>query len=317
MRLLFLNDAPIIKYGLAAGVEELGFPVSIIGLWKYSTPEDQRVALQKSIESFHPDAVFIEGHPGIDQRTLFDAVKDLKQNLVYWAIEDPPHHSWISVPYAQHSRIVFTTAVEYISKYKALGIPSDLLLFGCNPKIHRRVKPQVNLAHDIVFVGSNYDIRYEATKNILQPLLEEEFDLFVWGLWWDDPKRPVTVPPEKYGGILPYEKLAEAYSSAKIVLGLHCDASSRTQTSMRTFEVLGCNAFYLTQYTPAHEHHFDNHKHLVWSQSPQETVSLARYYLEHPRERETIAHAGQSEVYAKHNYRQRAEHLIGFLEKYL
>lgn len=315
MRVLFLNDAPIIKYGIAAGMEELGLPMKILALWKYKQPEEQELQLRIAIDSFKPDAVFIEGHPGIHLNTLFTTIKELKQNLIYWAIEDPPHHKWISIPYARHSKVVFTTSIELIDKYKALGVESDLLLFACNPNIHKQVESVPALSHNIVFVGSNYDSRYEATRTIIEPLLKE--DIYVWGLWWDDPKRPVNIPSDKYGGLLPYEELASVYASAKIVLGLHCDASSKTQTSMRTFEVLGCGAFYLTQYTPAHEHLFRNKEHLTWSRNPEETVRLVRHYLDHPEERRRIAQLGQEEVYKKHTYLLRAAEVKRTLERCL
>lgn len=86
---------------------------------------------------------------------------------------------------------------------------------------------------------------------------------------------------------------------------------------MRTFEALGCGAFYLTQKTPAHGHLFVPGRHLVWSEEPQQTVELARYYLGHPDRRQSVAAAGQAEVYARHTYRHRAESLLAAISPHL
>jgi spore maturation protein CgeB len=128
-----------------------------------------------------------------------------------------------------------------------------------------------------------------------------------------DGKRPFRLEKCYYGGYLPYERLPAAYSSAKIVLGLHSVDSSPSMMSMRTFEALGCGAFHLTQWTPAIENYFSNHKHLVWSKSPEETMELAQYYLGKEHLREKIARTGQQEVYDKHTYLHRARDLLAAL----
>lgn len=316
MKVLFVNDAPLIKYGLARGFEKAKADVKILPLWRFD-PGRQEQELSHAAEEFKPDMVIAEGHSGLDQPSFFQCVKKLNLNLIYWAIEDPPHIDWISMPYARESKFVFTTAVECVERYRNEGIPAETLLFACEPDYHHRMMPTDAYKHDIVFVGSNYDIRYDAARTMVLPLIERGYDIMVWGLWWDDRSRPVQIPQEHYGGLMPYEDLAKVYSSAKIVLGLHCDDSSITQTSMRTYEALGCGAFYLTQYTKAHEHLFSHRKHLSWSHSPEETVESVDYYLQHEEERKEIAQEGQAFVYANHTYEQRAQQVLRVAEKYL
>jgi Uncharacterized protein conserved in bacteria len=168
-------------------------------------------------------------------------------------------------------------------------------------------------------VGNNYHkyaARIRGLDILLKPLLAGGYDLKIYGnQWWVDEKRPLSLDSRHYGGYLPYEMLPAAYSSAKIVLGLHSVDCSPTMMSMRTFETLGCGAFHLSQWTPAIENLFVNHSHLVWSKSAGETVELIKYYL--PREdlRKKIARAGQEEVYKKHTYLARAEELKSFLRE--
>lgn len=84
--------------------------------------------------------------------------------------------------------------------------------------------------------------------------------------------------------------------------------------SMRTFEILGCGGFFLTQHTRAIEYMFKNHTHLVWSKSYEETVELMDYYLNNESERERIALNGQQFVYENHTYEKRASEIIKALK---
>lgn len=317
MRILFTNDAPLIKYGLAKGFAKNGCQNKIISLCQIKKKEQEK-KLKNIIEEFKPDFIFTEGHAvGIHQPSFFKCLKEMNIPLFYWAIEDPVHLNWISLPYAQHSTIVFTTAIECVEKYEKKGIKADTLLFACNPEFHKKTAIHHEYKHDLAFVGSNYDIRYDAARQLIIPLIEKDYDIKVWGLWWQDKKRPVTIADKYYGGLLAYEELAKVYSSTKIVLGLHCDASSLTQSSMRTYEVMGCGAFYLSQYTKAHEHLFNYGQHLVWSKSKEETLKLVDYYLQHEKERKKIGLQGQEYVYKHHTYTQRAEKVLNIAETLL
>lgn len=93
--------------------------------------------------------------------------------------------------------------------------------------------------------------------------------------------------------------------------------TSPTQTSVRTFEIMGTGGFYLTCYTSSHENLFKNHEHLVWSASPEQTVELIDYYLKHDDERTAIASKGQAEIFGKHTYYHRGHQFEKEMTPYL
>lgn len=317
MRVLFANNPPVIQAGIARGLARLGHEVLVFPLWQ--TPyERQEEVLAPTVEAFRPDVIFTEGDPpNFNKPVIYDLCQARGIPHVYWAIQDPLWHKEISAYCASHADLVFTTAAELVPVYRAMGKPAELLLFACNPEYHHRTLSDPALQHEVVFVGNNYPERAEATERVIGPVLAGGYDLMVWGLWWTDQDKPFHLPARHCGGYLSYDRMAEVYSSAAIVLGLHLDATSPTQTSIRTFEVLGCGAFYLTQYTPAHANLFENGKHLVWSASPEETKDLVAFYLNHPAERERIATAGQAEVYARHTVTHRAEQVVEALRLHL
>lgn len=306
----------MITHGLGTALTELGETVKIIdaGYLSHQDPD----FLERTITSFGPDYVCSQGGWGGLGKIIFPVLRRKGIPHIFWASEDPLFFDTLSLPMAKNSQYVFTTAAECIDKYRSYGITAHLMLFACTPSFHHRVEPDPRFNHDCIFVGNNYSqfsARLNGMEIILKPLIEKGFDLRVYGLdWWLDRKSRFFIEPNIYGGGLSYEDMRKAYSSAKIVLGLHSVDTSPTMMSMRTFDVLGCGAFYLTQWTPAIENLFANHEHLVWSKSPQETVDLVNYYLARPEERQRIARNGQARVYADHTYHHRAEVFLNSLK---
>lgn len=316
MKILFTNDPPVISYGIVPGLKQIGEEAEIIPLWRYHWDE-QAGALNKKIESWKPDYIFTEGDPpNFNRQSLLKLATDKGIPVIYWAIQDPLWFKEVSYYCASHADYAFTTTEELLETYRQFNPRSELLLFGCNPEFHRRVPPVSEYQYDIVFVGSNYPDRSEATQLMIEPLIREGLNFRIWGHWWRNKKLPYYLANEQYyGGLLPYDLLPQVYSSAKIVLGLHLDGSSLTQTSIRTYEVLGCGAFYLTQYTKAHETLFQKGVHLDWVTNEAELLELIHFYLNHDSEREKIALAGQKFVYSHHTVAHRARELITALKK--
>jgi len=316
MKVLFTNEAPLIKYGLTAGFEQAGHEVRVIQgedarLWGQPLTE-QVTRLTSAIDSFKPDFMFTEGHPGFDIYNICQVARKLGVPHLYWAIEDPICTQTLSMAYAPLVDYIFTTTVECIPQYEAIGKKAELLLFGCNPEFHHYTGPKREYLHDIVLVASNYSSRYEEAEWFVLPLIEQGYDIKIWGIWWDDPARPINLlnHPEIYGGLLPYEELAYVYSSAKIIMGMNCDNTSLTQTSMRPYEALASGGgLYLAHYTQAQERIFGD---LIFQvRNEEETIKQVETILGMDEgERKSRAYRAQQEVYCKHNYQLRAEQII-------
>ncbi|HYH03386.1 MAG TPA: glycosyltransferase [Bacillota bacterium] len=315
MRVLFTNDAPLIKYGLAAGFQQIACDVKIMSgpdqLWgQTATEQEQR--LTRVIGDFKPDFIFTEGHPRIEPQVVEEVAKRLSVPHLYWAIEDPVCTDLTLMTYAQGADFIFTTTVECISRYTTLRKKAEVLLFGCNPQFHRNTGIREEYRHDLVLVASNYSSRYTEAQWLVMPLVEAGFDIKIWGIWWDDSARPVNLLryPQVYGGILPYEELPAVYSSAKIILGMNCDDTSQTQTSMRPYEVLGCGGgVYLGHYTKAQERIFKDT--IFQARNTTETIAkVSRILRMAASERREWARRGQQLVYEQHTYKQRALQIL-------
>lgn len=308
MRILFANVAPIIKYGIGQAFADLGHEVEYVFL-------DREDSLLPFINQFKPDCVFNDG--GINRmHKLFPLLEDLQIPHIYWAIEDPNSFADLSLPYALKSSLVLTPCQEKIPEYNQYGINAQLCMFACHPFYHRPAVPDQRFNHDIIFAGNNYNhpTRMRGINDIIRALVDNNYDIRIYGNeWWMDTAMHYSISPEYYGGYMANEDLPAACASAKIIIGLHSVDTSLTMMSMRTFEILGCGGFYLTQWTPAIEHFFRNHHHLVWSKSSVETFELINWYLDHPEARKRIARQGQQEVYENHTYHHRLQSILPFI----
>jgi spore maturation protein CgeB len=315
MKVLFLNDSSLLSLGLASGFS----PMDDIRYLPVRFP-DWESRLTDMLRSWKPDFAFAEGVSiSTVAGKLFPLLRRHSLPLIYWAIDDPPDWGRMSRPLGRGAKLVLTPAEECIPLYRREKIRALYFHFACNPAFHRPTEPSVEYTCDLLLVANyytSYPQRRIGLETILTPLRSGPFQMKVFGNEnWLANTDQYTLPPETYQGYLPYEQLPCAYSSAKIVLGLNSVIDSPTMMSMRTFEALGCRAFFLTHWSPAIENMFKNHVHLVWSRHPDETVELVRFYLSREDLRQKIARQGQEEVYRNHTYQKRIQSVRAFLEK--
>ncbi|ATW25387.1 CgeB family protein [Candidatus Formimonas warabiya] len=322
---------PLSIHNIYLGFQEAGCTVRVCYLDQDYLGDCAKLKshLFKAIDELRPDFVYSFGWWKVALNNVREFTDILKQKglfHIYWAYDDPDCLQSISLPMALTSDLVFTTAAECIPVYQKSGIPAFLLPHGCCPSEHKKISPQKEYAHDITLLAHNYNVSYDPAyfsyrfhgiTNIIRPLADHDFDLKIWGLWWTDPARMYQLPDKNYGGILPPGNEAKVHSSTKIALGLQTVGTSLTQTSVRTFEILGCGAFHLSQYSPALEHYFKKGIHMEWSKSPAETLELANFYLSHDRAREKVSSKGQQEVYEKHTLLHRVQSILDTVKEFL
>lgn len=315
MKILLLNDSSLLSQGLASGFspsDDLRYlPVHSLD-WEKRLPDLIRV--------WQPDFALADGVSiSTVAHKLFLLLHRYKLPLVYWAIDDPPDWHRMSRPLGRGASLVLTPALECLPLYQREKIRARYLNFACNPSFHRPTEPSIKYQSDLLLVANYYTSyiqRKIGLEIILGSLRSGPFQLKVFGNEnWLSNADHYTLPPEVYQGYLPHNQLPCAYSSAKIVLGLHSVIDSPSMMSMRTFEALGCRAFFLTHWTPAIENLFKNHVHLVWSRHPDETLELVRFYSQREDLRQKIARQGQEEVYRNHTYQHRVQSIRDYLEK--
>lgn len=322
MKITSVGTSPLMRHGILPGFRKLGFDTSSFPFQKWNSLSEAQGTdlLKKYILAAKTDYLLFAGYAPKYFCHLPTFCKENGIAFIYWAIEDPIGFEQ-TLFLAKESDLLFTTTAESIEEYKKRGIKAHLLTFACNPDYHKTGVFQTEYKSDLVLAASCY--YHPARLNGLHIILEaakeikakEGASLQVWGAGWETHLgKKILQDPSLYCGYFPNKRLPDLCASAKIVLGIQCDDSSMTQTSMRPYEILGCRGFHLTQWTKATENIFQDGKHLVTAKSKEEAVEKIAYYLNHPEQREKIAQQGQDFVYRYHTYEKRIkENILPYL----
>jgi spore maturation protein CgeB len=320
MSVLFLNDSPVIQFGLAPAFRRLGRAVAFFPrLWANESSQQVLLAQEWLRANEVPSIVFFEGFTG--GRPIHPAAinvfRDAGARFGYWAIEDPLWtHEVMSIdggrgPYASAADHIFTPCEECAIRYRCHLIPSSVLLFAMAPDHHRPVEPRDSI--DVVLVANVYQNRSSLLTNLLiEPSLRLGLNLAIFGHGWDDTPECIR---RCWRGPLDYEDLPGVYAAAKVALGAEqCLNMSSTQCSMRVFEVLGCGgAVYLGPDHRAHRRLFESGRELELTSSASQTTGVLRKLLDDQPYRQAMANAGRALVLKSHTYEARALQILDAL----
>ncbi|MFF2479678.1 glycosyltransferase [Paenibacillus sp. NPDC058071] len=321
MNILFLERGKLWSYGLPDGLRDLGHNVKMSG-----PVEEGR--LIRLLTSFKPNLLISVGwgldHTKSKQRMVRKLATQFKIPLVYWSTEDPNFTKVFTLPLLRRMKPdhTFTISEKTAKKFKKMGYAADFLDYGYHPKVHFRTKIRAKYQTDIAVIANAYpDVlrkypklyRRQSLRILVHPLLKHGFRIDFYGRNWSRMKPFLgrSIPKSSIKGHIPYKKVNEVFSSAKIVLGLQNYTDMLTQ---RTFETLGSEGFFLTSDTPAVRALLKPGRDVVVSSSPIQTLEKVRYYLKHEKERERIRLNGRRAI-AKHTYTERAKFLLYVLQK--
>ena len=114
-------------------------------------------------------------------------------------------------------------------------------------------------------------------------------------------------------GKIPQEDVPLLYSSSKINLNCtHQDCVDWDVITLRTFEVLACRGFLITDKVPIAENTMQGC--MVFTNGGNDLTEKIQYYLEHDTEREKIAQKGYEYVTRCATIEMRMKELISYLE---
>lgn len=314
MKFVSLGTSPNIQLPLLAGFQKLGFETGCFPYhsWMDLDENEGCKLLTECFDDTKSEYFILCGDAPKYFGIIPELCKRLGTGFIYWATEDPVGFN-DTLFFAQNADYVFTTTQECIPVYRQHGIDARLLLFACSPGFHQAGQYNADYDVDLALAASFYsqEARIRGLDIILDAAKESDSSFKVWGTGWLRKSGQDRLGnPEYYRGYLPNAHLPDLCASARIILGIQCDDSSETQTSMRPYEVLGCRGFHLTQWTKATVSLFEDGKHLVTAGTKEEALDKIRFYLSHPDERCKIALQGQQYVYAHHTYEQRVRDVI-------
>jgi len=206
------------------------------------------------------------------------------------------------------------------------GYEGIFLPFGVDLDLFfpREVDPE--LEFEVAYVGN--DIKgVERSEKYLYPAAQ--FDLGLFGNWrlprkkwykfWKKEKKRGWEPYQRIfdtisRGKISQEKVPVLYSSAKV--NLNCTIQFCVDwdvITLRTFEVLACRGFLITDRVPAAVETLEGC--VVFTTGGDDLERKIHYYLEHPLEREKIARRGYEYVVKYASVDTRARELLSYMER--
>lgn len=173
---------------------------------------------------------------------------------------------------------------------------------GTDPEVYypRKVKKE----YDAIFMGAPRAPRCGRERvRLIFALANAGIKVHVFGRahWNQHARRNENVTKH---GFKDQEDFATVCSKAKIVLGYNANVKMYTSWR-RPLNSMASGAFMLMRYFEGLETVFRNHHHLVWFESFDEAMNLAKRYLQKGGKRKAIARRGREEVLAKHTWNHR------------
>jgi len=146
-------------------------------------------------------------------------------------------------------------------------------------------------------------------RRVLNPLLDKDYNLKVWGLGWSK-----YLPEKLYDGeFYPYDDLNLLYGSAKIVLNdQHPDMAIAGFVPVRVFDVLASGGFCISEANAGIEGIFENA--VPQFREPVELLNLVDFYLRDEDQRQYRADQGMR-IAREHTWEARAKTIIRAVEE--
>jgi len=189
----------------------------------------------------------------------------------------------------------------YFDRYLAAGCNRmETWIGGYNPEvIHPVEEAQI---YEAVFMGSlagatgkQAEIKIECRREMLRLLVSAGIQVDVFG-------GPPVVKGATYHRRVYGKDFSAACSKAKLALAYDTHFRYLYHSWPRLIRTLGSGTLLLVRRFPGLDTLFENKKHLVWFESLDELLPLARYYLAHQDEAAAIGKAGLELVRGKYTF---------------
>lgn len=225
---------------------------------------------RSQLEAAHPQLFFCESAwHGEDRcwdyrihrnkRLLFDNRIALKRILrycreagipaVFWNKEDPTFFDDPVNSFSDTALLfdhAFTTCIESIPRYRALGKDAGVMMFGFSPALFSPV-PLLDGEGRAVFFGGWYSDqpqRCESMRRVFSFVLREGLELMIYDRYGGAPAEENNRFPEEYRPFLrppvPYEEIRRELAHAAYVVNVTTETESETMFSRRVFEAMAC-----------------------------------------------------------------------------
>nr|WP_224749705.1 glycosyltransferase [Polycladospora coralii] len=314
---------------VSSGTERGPYPALEIAIFRALKEQVKAIMYRQgylvdTVLSTNPDLVLI--FHGI-YRHKFDALsKDISSirklgfKTAIWLTDDPYYSSTTKALCLQYD-YVFTQDRGSVSFYKECGAKKVFFLpLATDPKAYRPLEVNPAYQSDICFIGVAFDNRLQFIDSIADYLSTKNVKLI--GPKWNQLNHYSRLKEKIIlGKWLKPKDTARYYNGAKIVLNLHrLDADKKINKNKhnipafsinnRTFEILSCKTFQLTDMRPDLEQFYTPQQEIETFNSADLFIKKAEYYLKHHEERNQVAIDGYRKTLQENTYDKRIQSLL-------
>jgi spore maturation protein CgeB len=209
--------------------------------------------------------------------------------------------------------LIVSSLPNFVQHFQSMGILSRFQRLAFEPKVLSKLGPRRGEI-SISFVGQ-VSPHHQARINLLNYLCEK-FEVKIWGMGFD--QFPTDSPIRRcYVGTAWGVPMYEILNSSKITLNQHIDIAGPYANNMRLYEATGVGTMLITDSKDNLRDMFEPGTEVLAYRTPEECAQMIQYYLDHNKEREVIAKAGQERTLREHTYCHRTQELLEIIQKCL
>jgi len=265
----------------------------------YPTYAHLNHGLLAEVEKYHPEIVFtVQRDYEIWTETLAAIQRRGEAALVTWTTDDSFKFHKVSKYIGPFYDAISTTYEYRVPDYKAAGIEGVYFTqWAANSHWLNPPMRAQNCRYPVSFIGASYGARSKVVEKLELAGIHVE----CFGFGWPNG----SVSTEQIPSIMRNSVISLNFSA-----GFMSDAGNDRQIKARTFEVPGAGGFLLTDAAPGMDGVYRLGQEIEVYDGFDELERKIKYYLQHPDERDRIAHAGYLRTATCHTYERRLEGLL-------
>jgi spore maturation protein CgeB len=209
--------------------------------------------------------------------------------------------------------LVLSVVENFVDYFRREGLHSELLRLGFEPRILERFNG-TERSIPVSFVGQlsqHHASRLHWLEYLCQRVPGQVWAPSTNGLPDDSPVHRC------HRGTVWGIEMYEIFYKSLMTLNHHIDVAGEYAGNARLFEATGVGTLLVTDWKKNLHEMFEPGKEVVAYRSAEECTEMVQYYLEHDKEREAIARAGQQRTLRHHTFYDRMQEFADTVQKYL
>jgi spore maturation protein CgeB len=253
---------------------------------------------------------------GLDSDIFPETLEELKRLgilRVWWWLNDPFQFD-NAIRNASNFDYFFTNAKYSVDKYKTCGIKNSFFLpSACHSPIHRKVElsedDSKKYSSAVSFAGDYTPMREQFLLEV-----NKRFKPSIWGPWRKKLHHSSPLQNCLRGAFFTPAEMVKIFSASLITINLHAWYGRYSfGLNPRTFEAPACGVLTLTDFKDEipmlFEFRYPTYK------TKEELLELIEFYLDNPKERESVSSKLMNEMHANHTYSLRVSELMATIKE--